>query len=334
MPRCVDRHFGGKKMISNLKDINVKSFKHYSSNEEMSWANIIFGQNGSGKSSLAEWLAETESKARLFNTDYVNNNIFVDGSLGAIHLTVGEKAVNFEKNILTITEANKNIRSMIQTKSALIKHSNDQLYSEMTEKLSKAKEKFSMSQGIKQKGNAKDNPLKALKLWYSNIDTNLSEVSSSLELESKQQSLKDEISVLKIDFPFDEKQFKDFSNIMSESVQIPNEAVSNEISQWIMEGARLHDMNNKNQICQFCDNTFNGQVIEQIILEKTNSTHAKLIKNLEKVKSNLLCFEDTLETLPFPDVTEELLKFNEDIIDKIEQKIENTVKKFQSEILI
>ncbi|MGL4267978.1 MAG: hypothetical protein ACRCR7_12750 [Weissella cibaria] len=183
-------------MVNEIKEVNVKSFRHYSSNETLGATNIIFGQNGSGKSSFAEWLVRTQPGARLFDTDYVKNNILVNDSLGAVHLTVGEEAVNSEKNIQTVTEANENIQLVIQNKTELLKHLNEQLYSEMAEKLFEAKQKFSLSRGINQKVRAKENPLGALNMWYSDIDTNTTEVGSSSELEEKKQSVVNAIAAL------------------------------------------------------------------------------------------------------------------------------------------
>ena len=313
-------------MISELKDINVKSFKHYSSSEKMGTANIIFGQNGSGKTSFAEWLATIQPMTRVFDTDYVKNNILANDSLGAVHLTIGEEAVNSEKNIQNVTEANENIQLLIQNKTELIKRSNDQLYSEMAEKLSEAKQKFSMDRAINQKARAKVDPMAALKMWYADIDTNITEVGSSSELEGKKQRVLSELSDLAIELPFDEHRFVDFSKSMNESVQIPNEAISNDIAQWIIAGTNFHDMHDSNQTCQFCGSTFNGETVAHIIFEKTNSAHAKLIKALEKMKGDLLRFDAVLEKLPFPDVIAKLSEANHVLINAVNQKIENTVQ--------
>lgn len=42
--------------IEHISNINYKSFNNYTSNSNLKYVNIFFGTNGSGKSSLAEWL--------------------------------------------------------------------------------------------------------------------------------------------------------------------------------------------------------------------------------------------------------------------------------------
>ncbi|MGL5300983.1 MAG: AAA family ATPase [Weissella confusa] len=134
-----------------------------------------------------------------------------------------------------------------------------------------------------------------------------------------------------IELPFDENRFRAFCKGMGESVQIPNKAVSNEIAKWLVEGIAFHDMQNKNQTCQFCGNTFNGEKISRIIDEKTNSAHAKLVKALEKMRADILSFNDILEKLPFTDLTTELLVVNQNMINAIGQKIEDTTQKISIE---
>lgn len=63
-------------MISEIKNINKKSFVDYSSGEEFGQVNVLFGPNGSGKSALSEWIKENNyDKTRIFDTSYVLDNI-------------------------------------------------------------------------------------------------------------------------------------------------------------------------------------------------------------------------------------------------------------------
>lgn len=162
---------------------------------------------------------------RVFDTDYVKNNILVNDSLGAVHLIIGEEAVKSEKNIQIITEANENIQLLIQNKIELTKRLNDQLYSEMAEKLSEAKQKFSMDRSINQKVRAKVEPMAALTMWYADIDTNTTEVGSSSELEDKKQSLLSE----------GERRFIAFIHFYYDLFKVPEEKIADGVSTVIID---------------------------------------------------------------------------------------------------
>lgn len=85
-------------MIKEIMNINSKSFNNYSSNDKFKEINIIFGTNGSGKTSLARWLVENDlSNSRVFNSEYVQKNILTQDSLKGVKLTVGQTAVDIEK---------------------------------------------------------------------------------------------------------------------------------------------------------------------------------------------------------------------------------------------
>ncbi|PNZ23715.1 GTP-binding protein, partial [Staphylococcus succinus subsp. succinus] len=43
-------------MLNKLENVSYKSFDNYTSNDNLTKVNIFFGRNGSGKSSLSEWL--------------------------------------------------------------------------------------------------------------------------------------------------------------------------------------------------------------------------------------------------------------------------------------
>lgn len=62
-------------MLDNLKNVNHKSFDKYTNNDQLTKVNIFFGRNGSGKSSLSEWLKINNEKSVIFNTRYLKNNI-------------------------------------------------------------------------------------------------------------------------------------------------------------------------------------------------------------------------------------------------------------------
>lgn len=87
-------------MIKDISNITNKSFDHFSSDDEFGLINIIFGVNGSGKSALTQWLKNNvPEKNRLFDTNYVRNNILAQNEIMGVKLTVGQTALNLEENI-------------------------------------------------------------------------------------------------------------------------------------------------------------------------------------------------------------------------------------------
>lgn len=101
-------------MIKEIMNINSKSFNNYSSNDKFNKINIIFGTNGSGKTSLARWLVENDlSNSRVFNSEYVQKNILTQDSLKGVKLTVGQTAVDIEKSVMSIKDANENIQNQV-----------------------------------------------------------------------------------------------------------------------------------------------------------------------------------------------------------------------------
>lgn len=126
-----------------------------------------------------------------------------------------------------------------------------------------------------------------------------------------------ELAELGIAFPFDEKNFNDFARIMSMSIQVPDEAISNEIAEWIMHGTTIHEMNKVEQICEFCGNVFDGPKIAQIIQSKTSTEHAKFIKDLENIHKKITIFDSNLLNLHKSFKLDELFKINEVLLKKL-----------------
>lgn len=90
--------------IEHISNINYKSFNNYTSNSNLKYVNIFFGTNGSGKSSLAEWLYQKNiNKSLLFDTEYIRNNVQAVDEITGVAIQVGPQIQHEEK----ITETEK-----------------------------------------------------------------------------------------------------------------------------------------------------------------------------------------------------------------------------------
>ncbi|MFU2164640.1 hypothetical protein ACMZ6Z_07615, partial [Streptococcus pluranimalium] len=171
-------------MIDKLINISKKSFHNFSFDENLHNCNIFFGTNGSGKSSLSNWISENHESVKRFDTDYVLNNISTVDSLSGIQLLVGADRIGIEEAIENIKKANLNLVQNNQDIDKLIENYKNEVFEFMTYSLSEARELFRMTRQINQKRNAKINPIEALKAWANDIiDADFSKINSSDSIE-------------------------------------------------------------------------------------------------------------------------------------------------------
>lgn len=319
------RYIGEQVMIKDISNITNKSFDHFSSDDEFGLINIIFGVNGSGKSALTQWLKNNvPEKNRVFDTNYVRNNILAQNEIMGVKLTVGQTALNLEENINCIKNVNENIQSLIGKRNDNKKNIENQLFQILNTTLNQAKDQFDLTKNINQKPNAKQNPLTAYNQWLKDIDKSLPVSGSSKELEQKKSLLKEKYKNINTIFNMDESRLKKFRDRMLIPTMEPSNKISQQIVGWITEGISMHNMKNEHEVCQFCGHSFNGPELYEVILNKTDNEYAKLTKALITLKDDLLKSKEKLLDLPNDIETEEILNIVFKITKHIEEKIVNT----------
>lgn len=315
-------------MIQKILNINSKSFNNYSSNDEFKKVNIIFGINGSGKTSLAKWLEEKElDKSRVFNSEYVSKNILTQDSLMGVKLTVGQAAVDIEKIVTNIKKANINLLNHQKQIERARDRKEKNLLTILNTNLEQAKKHFELTKSIKQKPHAEDDPIKAFHLWIKDIQSNSSMPNSSKELEQQKILYQGNISDLKLQELIGKERFNKFAKAMKKVIPTSSDNITNEIIKWITSGLEVHNMNNENEVCQFCGNSFNGPKIAKIIKEKTNNEHAQYISALKKIDNDFNQVKSNIVTIKnkFNDFNIDLaIKFIDTIKNKIATKIKDT----------
>lgn len=312
-------------MIENIAHISSKSFSDYSSKDKFKQINIIFGTNGSGKTSLSNWLEQQAlGKARVFSSKYVRNNILAQDEVSGVKLTVGQEAVDIETNIERIRNANENIRVQNEIIEKHTEHEKKRLFTVLDTTLGQAKNQFKLTRKINQKINAKSDPIRALKLWFEEIREDLVIPSSSEELEQEMKLLKQTSLKLIFSPNISQDRFENFVKALNEPTLVPSTSISNEVAEWITSGLKMHNMNHDDEICQFCGNKFNGPDIEKIITEKTSNKHASLIKALKKFKAELEDLKKETEKLTDEIDATKLLGNIDKLFADIDNKIEDT----------
>ena len=313
-------------MIDKLVNISKKSFHNFSFDENLSKCNIFFGTNGSGKSSLSNWISENHESVKRFDTDYVLDNVYTVDSLSGIKLLVGANRIGIEEAIGNIKNANLNLVQHNQNIDKRIEDYKNEVFEFMAYNLSEARELFRMTRQINQKRNAKINPIDALKAWENDIiEADFSKISSSDSIELELTNLKKEKSEItfdtsrKIDIILTEIQ-----NIFTQKIIKPDFQITKNLSEWLKEGLHLHN-DGINQ-CKFCGNHFDYEKVHDSIQEKIQSQYSKAVESLERNKILLEGIKNDLFSQPkhLIDDRFEILNSNiSEIINNIDEKIEN-----------
>lgn len=312
-------------MITDIEHINSKSFDNYSSDDKFALTNVVFGTNGSGKTALSTWLKKKfPDNSRLFDSDYVEQNVVAVNEISGVKLTVGQAAVNVEENIKRVKFANDQIESQgvqLNKDNEAVKKA---LFQILNTTLQHARQQFELTKNIKQKQKAADDPVSAINQWFNDIDDTLPKIGSSKELEQERQLLERQFQSLNTIFNYKQEKYDWIKKILEEPVLVPSNVVSQQIAQWIKSGTHFHNMSSKEEVCQFCGNIFDATTISKIIQEKTSNEHALLIQSLTNFLQELDNARNKVTHLPENFQNEDILKTISNIENLVNQKIENS----------
>lgn len=311
--------------IEKLEKISCKSFDNFTLDEPLSKVNIFFGTNGSGKSALSQWIQSSRSMGvKIFNTEYVSDNILAKDEISGVKLTVGEDAINVEDMIETIDTANGNIHKLIEKSNSHINEQKNRAFDILNTTLQQGKNQFSLNNNINQKANAKNNPKEAYNRWLDDIDeSEKSDVGSSIELEQKKEILNNKLTTLSLIPIIDDLLVHDVFSKLSKIVLPPNNHVSKNLGEWLKEGYLFHNMDGEHATCQFCSNEFNSEVVKTRIEKRLNTEHAKYVSQLEEMLVNIKEAKRIIENISSQELSN-YLEIAVELIDIIESKIKNT----------
>lgn len=315
-------------MLNKLENVSYKSFDNYTSEDDLTKVNIFFGRNGSGKSSLSEWLRRLDNeKSVIFNTGYLKNNIEEVEEIDGVNLVIGEESINHSDQIKHLNSAINSLENFITRKNSELKHSKERIYNKMNIRLNEARERFEIgSNVVKQKRNADKDPVNAFYSWKKNANDIIQEMTIESLDELEERITRKEVLLNNIKTPILAFDYNDFSNmvkLLMKEVIKPTSSVSYKVSEWIKEGLEIHNMQSKEQTCEFCGNLFDVELVKENIDARIKNEFSYLIENLNNYKikinkslSNMENLNIDIELEDFTNQKEKLIRLLHILEDK------------------
>lgn len=286
--------------IRKLQNVNSKSFQNYTLKSDLKPVNIFFGTNGVGKSALVEYLKSKDEKARIFDTDFVNNDLLFENSekIKGVKLTVGRENIKNQNELNELKKKQEQLNSNISNIQLQKKQNSNTLENLIDQIVDQGKKNFK-AKHIRRR--AVGNPVKAYKEWIKeekieNID-NINEIN---DIEDKEELLnKREDFYKNLSLNFSEKDQQDLHDLLLYSVSEPGSADkpdkkrSADVLNWLYKGEQIHHLNDSDEteICQFCGNPFNIKHIYEKIENIKKDEYSNFSLNLDnlnkKINSNL-----------------------------------------------
>lgn len=262
-------------MITKISNYTHRSFNNYTGpDDDFRTKNIIFGYNGSGKSSLVKGLeneflripGNTKDNIRIYSADFINKSLLLDPANR--RYIKGVKVVFGEKNV-TVEEEIKKLATKIIKQTDIDKISTEitNLESDIKAEISKLlnAKKGTLSIKGKTASFSVDDTIKAYKDDLNSalkVESDLNNIEKSIgddTVEKRIASLEllDEVP----EIPIKAIDFEKISNMQEQSyddVKIPNST----IIKWLLEGLGIHESKTH---CEFCGSTIEYSKIKDKI---------------------------------------------------------------------
>ncbi|MDF2933382.1 MAG: hypothetical protein K0R36_2713 [Chryseobacterium sp.] len=347
-------------MITRIKLNQVASYKNLVEINDLKKVNFFFGNNGSGKSTIArlfynlsqnevlsiplnnssiDGFNRSEEKIIVFDSDFVQNNFYIKTELSGI-FSLDEKNEEIDENIkneyLIVENIEKSILDKDEEKQKL-ENSKKQEHINIVEDCWSYNKQFQENFNKIYLGGRKDPFYEKLveinNTEYSSKDLNyISEKYKKYYLEELVK-IENNISVNYFNEILDVE--KELNNALEEIIigsnDVPIASIINALnnSAWIQQGINFLDKEKEIQDCPF----FQKQTIDKNLLEQFESyfdtTREEKIKNLKELYSSytnkIASFDSSLKTLTDLD----LVKFD---ILKIQNQLTNILNKNEKEI--
>lgn len=315
-------------MLNKLENVSYRSFDNYTSNDDLTKVNIFFGRNGSGKSSLSEWLRRLDNeKSVIFNTSYLKNNIEQVEEIDGVNLVIGEESINHSDQIKHLKGAINNLENFITRKDNEIMHSKKRIYDKMNIRLNEGRKKFEIgSNVVKQKRNADKDPVNAFYSWKKNANDIIEDTTIESLDELEERITSKEVLLNNIKTPilaFDYDEFSNMVKLLMKEVIKPTSSVSYKVSEWLKDGLEIHNMQSKEETCEFCGNIFDVELLKESIDVRIKNEFSYLIGNLNNYKikiskslSNLEDLNIDIDLVDYSNQKEELIRLLHILEDK------------------
>lgn len=284
----------GLSMINKVTIDDIKSFKKYTGpDEDFGEANIFYGQNGAGKSSLARGLHEQYSKGggdpaaiRSFGRQYIEKSLLLDdgsGKIKGVKVNFGEKDVKLEAKIKDAENKLEDLKPLEEQNEKALKQAEKDIDTELK----------SILKRLKGNANIQNKPQnktieEQVDLWAADHTTAAKEfpdqdfttITGNDDFEGELSAV-NAISLPDITFTLDPSD--DIQGILTKlyaKVDVPEK----NIVEWIERGTHLHE---KSEVCAFCGNSIDiAEVKKQLEVYLGDERH-KAESTLTKFKLEL-----------------------------------------------
>ncbi len=292
-------------MINKVSDFSNKSFSNYTGpDENFKKKNIIFGNNGTGKTSLLlglqkEFLkdnSKTLENLRLFYDDYISGNLLLNpndrNTIKGIRVTFGEENIKIEQNI-------KELNQKMIDDSAIEKIENSIAYLEK-----QTKEEISLIFKTK-KGSLRIQPKSPNLSIYETIESYKKDFDEALKLETDksiiEKTIGDDSIERKIEilnslekFELIEPKIIDYDKVKAiqeekyDDIKIP----SSEIIAWLEEGLPIHQ---EKSVCEFCGSNFNFEITKKKIDSYVSNKKYAAETEFKRIYDYMFSFKSKIE---------------------------------------
>lgn len=244
-------------MIEQVCSLCEKSWSNYTGpSDHFKRVNLIFGLNGSGKSSLADGImGETRGEddtgnIPFYNREYISNSLLLEdhSELRGVKVDFGQHDIGVEKQI---KEFKKFENEASEARDAEIEKMND-AKTDLLERISKIIDSVKGSLRIQQK--RKDKPQEIIDAWLQDYDS-MESIYPDLDFASftGDEDLQGKVDRLQnFSIPqLNDLSVEDIGFIIKilETVFSDTEIPSQKVIEWLDEGITLH---NEKRSCMFC----------------------------------------------------------------------------------
>ena len=287
--------------------IDEKSFHNFTLGNPVKKVSIIFGTNGSGKSSFCSSLVhQFKDKMRLFDTAYVKDNIQVQDIQGSRLLT--KEQLKKQDGIKQLEDKKREAQENLRSEEQELEDNRKELYRIVSQTLEDGKKQFD-NVNIKQKKGAKDNPEAALSQWYKDAENNSEAVGDEnlAALNEKAELLQNQVQEIKpinLDNRIKDKEY--IHTLLGSSYAKPGETLTDEIIKWLKQGEKIHDLSGAEEQCLFCGSTFEVKGIVSRIDQRINNNYADAVQKVADSIEALSSLERALDLIyPSKDYNDE-----------------------------
>lgn len=287
-------------MIEQVERLTKKSYSNYTGpNNSFVLNNIIYGENGNGKTSLAEGLYEQVSKSYgeteiyFFDKQYINTNIMIEDSdsLKGVKVNFGKRNISIEEDIKKLALDKEAILNEIKT----LEMSNRKINNLVKDEIESVFKNRRGKAAIQQKVGIANDSITVLKRWiaeFVNAEVKFPGFDFSKGYDANElQSDQKEINESPIQFNYEELSVQllhEVQDIMNKShiASLKN----TQILKWLEKGVYLHRNISEDESCEFCGNPFKNREerlkdIDLWILDETNKDRGVLKEYLNKLDS-------------------------------------------------